>query len=864
MAATISVTNHLDEVTGGNGCSLREAISAANGNNSGPGGDCAKGDGVDLIKVPASAAPYTLSRAGAYENANATGDLDITSVVTIVGGGASSTTVDAKHLDRVFHVLDSGIATFAGLAVTGGVSPPGFGGSTGPDNSGTPGANSDGGTGGAGSDGGGVLNDGALTLDHVRIHHNATGSGGRGGDGGSAGPVGNGDGGQSRGGAGGPGGSGGGVASTGSSLAINASRIDHNRTGKGGTAGAAGTGGVGISAPTGGNGGVSFGGTGGASGSGGGIVAIGNLTVTGSVVSGNATGDGGNGGNGGTGGTGGTGTTEAGGQGGPSIGGFGGSGAPGGGIVAAAAAIRDTTVRANRSGRGGNGAAGGRAGDGGPGATATGPEGVGGGGFGGDGGGEPGIYSVGLEGFSNPSAVYERVTVSENTAGDGGTGGAGGGGPSRSDGGQGGQGGRGSGLAVVIYNPPAGQVTVTVRNATLAYNRGGDGGSGGARGATGSSPGAGGFGGNGTGADLRVPAPSGFSPTPLAGLTHVTIASNGPGTGGAAGQGGTLPGPAGLGAGVEASGNIDVTLTNVLLASNGVRNCWPGGFHGTHNLSFPSDSKCPGASVTANPLLGALQDNGGPTQTMAIPAASPAFDAVPSTGAGCLATDQRGITRPRGRGCEIGAFELTFPAAATGGVAKIAPKSAAVKGLVHPGSTPTSFRFDFGPRLPYGSHTPPSPAGSAYANTRVRRRLTGLKPNTLYHYRVFATNVNGSAAGLDRTFRTLPRFAGVRILTPAAKLNAKNRVAIALRCQAKTFTACKGTLNLTKSTKPRSLSSKGFRIAPGKTVTLTLTLPKDAAKAIRNHQPVQATATAAGRDGEGTPRTTTRKVALTG
>jgi hypothetical protein len=55
-----------------------------------------------------------------------------------------------------------------------------------------------------------------------------------------------------------------------------------------------------------------------------------------------------------------------------------------------------------------------------------------------------------------------------------------------------------------------------------------------------------------------------------------------------------------------------------------------------------------------NPELQPLADNGGPTRTMAIGLASPAYDA----GAGCPAADQRGVTRPQGAACDLGAFEL--------------------------------------------------------------------------------------------------------------------------------------------------------------------------------------------------------------
>jgi len=78
-------------------------------------------------------------------------------------------------------------------------------------------------------------------------------------------------------------------------------------------------------------------------------------------------------------------------------------------------------------------------------------------------------------------------------------------------------------------------------------------------------------------------------------------------------------------------------------------------------------------AVTINPLLGPLQDNGGPpltpltpTFTRALLAGSPAID----TGATALPTDQRGVTRPKdgdgvgGAQADIGSFELD-PAAPT-------------------------------------------------------------------------------------------------------------------------------------------------------------------------------------------------------
>jgi len=54
--------------------------------------------------------------------------------------------------------------------------------------------------------------------------------------------------------------------------------------------------------------------------------------------------------------------------------------------------------------------------------------------------------------------------------------------------------------------------------------------------------------------------------------------------------------------------------------------------------------------------LGPLQDNGGPTMTHALGAGSVAIDHIPAVDCG-VTTDQRGIERPQGDACDVGAFE---------------------------------------------------------------------------------------------------------------------------------------------------------------------------------------------------------------
>jgi hypothetical protein len=58
-----------------------------------------------------------------------------------------------------------------------------------------------------------------------------------------------------------------------------------------------------------------------------------------------------------------------------------------------------------------------------------------------------------------------------------------------------------------------------------------------------------------------------------------------------------------------------------------------------------------------DPVLGPLADNGGPNLTHALLPGSPAIDHVPPGPFCGGGDDQRGIVRPRGAGCDIGAFE---------------------------------------------------------------------------------------------------------------------------------------------------------------------------------------------------------------
>ena len=89
----------------------------------------------------------------------------------------------------------------------------------------------------------------------------------------------------------------------------------------------------------------------------------------------------------------------------------------------------------------------------------------------------------------------------------------------------------------------------------------------------------------------------------------------------------------------------------------------------SNGYNMSSDGGCnfsnSGDRNNTDPMLGPLQNNGGPTPTMALPPVSPAIDAGNPTGCkdtqgNLLKTDQRGYPRydPEDpRGCDMGAYE---------------------------------------------------------------------------------------------------------------------------------------------------------------------------------------------------------------
>jgi hypothetical protein len=82
--------------------------------------------------------------------------------------------------------------------------------------------------------------------------------------------------------------------------------------------------------------------------------------------------------------------------------------------------------------------------------------------------------------------------------------------------------------------------------------------------------------------------------------------------------------------------------------------------------------------------------------------------------------------------------------------------SATLNATINPNGEATAYRFEYGPTAAYGTTVPvpDGAAGDSGVAQTFSEAISGLEPETTYHYRVVATNVNGTNASADRTFTT--------------------------------------------------------------------------------------------------------------
>jgi hypothetical protein len=165
-----------------------------------------------------------------------------------------------------------------------------------------------------------------------------------------------------------------------------------------------------------------------------------------------------------------------------------------------------------------------------------------------------------------------------------------------------------------------------------------------------------------------------------------------------------------------------------------------------------------GISCTAAGLCVAVDDAGRAFASDDPTVASPGWPqtgppASQYTGVACV---PEGLCAAVDTGGQALLARVPAPAVATGPASEVTQSSATANGAVNPNdATLAECRFEYGLSIAYGQSAPcaslPAPGGAAGA---ARAQLTGLAPNTAYHYRVVARSAIGTTYGLDEAFKT--------------------------------------------------------------------------------------------------------------
>jgi hypothetical protein len=109
------------------------------------------------------------------------------------------------------------------------------------------------------------------------------------------------------------------------------------------------------------------------------------------------------------------------------------------------------------------------------------------------------------------------------------------------------------------------------------------------------------------------------------------------------------------------------------------------------------------------------------------------------------------------------------PVVITNSASSIASFSATLNGSVDPHGLSTNVHFEYGTTTNYGSTTTSqNKTGNTYQS--VSASINGLTANTIYHFRVVATNSAGTTHGTDRTFTTLTATGPAVVMTNPASL----------------------------------------------------------------------------------------------
>jgi hypothetical protein len=383
----------------------------------------------------------------------------------------------------------------------------------------------------------------------------------------------------------------------------------------------------------------------------------------------------------------------------------------------------------------------------------------------------------------------------------------------------------------------------------------------------------------GSGGGLEITASVGGSSIVASTITGNVLTAAGSGAGFESGatnlllDGDTIVGnqnPGGQGGNFRLSGGRPASIRNTILATGLAgfgNNCYLSAGSVLTSLgsnaqdSDPNpDSDCQnsfGGTDRKNLVLqlGPLQDNGGQLDTLLPAAVSPLVDTGDT--AACAAVDMRGVARPQGAGCDVGAVERTDPAFGSAFADTLGADTATLHATADSKGLAGTVRFAYGPTAAYGAFTPAIPLTATTGAQGATAVLGGLTAATGYHFRVEVTTADGLATGPDATFTTpavtptpvvpgpspapgVTTPAPAKLTVTAVRRTASGASAI-LACKGAAGQSCRGSLTLRaverlKGTKVIALGAaatrakavvvgtRTFVLAAGRTTKVTVSL----------------------------------------
>lgn len=134
--------------------------------------------------------------------------------------------------------------------------------------------------------------------------------------------------------------------------------------------------------------------------------------------------------------------------------------------------------------------------------------------------------------------------------------------------------------------------------------------------------------------------------------------------------------------------------------------------------------------------------------------------------------------------------------ATTGQATSLTATSAELNGVSNAGEAGSTWQFQYGTSTGYGRSTTMTSAGTGLE--LVSAKVTGLKPNTTYHFRLVVKQpapAPGTSDGTDSRFRTAAAFGTARLRHHRLKVR-HNRAQVPFRCTGIAAAPCRGKVSL--------------------------------------------------------------------